>query len=601
MAEQDTGQDELSIGGAQAARVTAASASLPNALDPTVSLFPPSPAHAEDERRAVTRLQLFMGTRLGVATLLLGGTLLIALEDRRGFDSFTPQFLVSLIAVIFGASLVFAVWLLGSAHRDRVALAQVGTDLIVTTGLVYVTGGAGSGFTFLYGVAVLMAAMVVGPMSARVTGGVAIALYTLLAASLAAGWLAPPPDQATAAYLLPIADLTRAGLLNVLGLLLVTLLAANLSARLMTAGGQLRLAEASAATLARLNDDIVRSLTSGLLTTDLEGCVRTINPSGVDMFGADLDRLVGRSLHELIDIDASTVARSEPPLGTRMVRAEAQAIRPDGSRFPVGYSVSRLVDLDGHALGTLVLFQDLSEIARLRDIAARQERLTALGRLSAGLAHEIRNPLSSISGSVQLVRESSRLDDEESKLLGIVLSEVERLDELVSTMLQMGRPLAPRMREVDLRVTVDAVVEMALRGTAAAQGIRIEREVPDQPLMAWVDGDQVRQVVWNLVKNAIQASPWGSLVCVRARQLPDGRAQLEVADEGKGLDRSQQEKVYDMFYSERTHGAGIGLALVRQIVDAHGATIEIRSEQQKGAIFIVTFKPHTPSLRSHSS
>ena len=159
-----------------------------------------------------------MGTRLGVATLLLGGTLLIALEDRRGFDSFTPQFLVSLIAVIFGASLVFAVWLLGSAHRDRVALAQVGTDLIVTTGLVYVTGGAGSGFTFLYGVAVLMAAMVVGPMSARVTGGAAIALYTLLAGSLAAGWLAPPPDQATEAYLLPDRRAARrAGLLNVLG------------------------------------------------------------------------------------------------------------------------------------------------------------------------------------------------------------------------------------------------------------------------------------------------------------------------------------------------------------------------------------------------
>jgi signal transduction histidine kinase len=118
--------------------------------------------------------------------------------------------------------------------------------------------------------------------------------------------------------------------------------------------------------------------------------------------------------------------------------------------------------------------------------------------------------------------------------------------------------------------------------------------------MALCDGDQIRQVVWNLVKNAIQASPWGSLVVVRARSLPDGRAQLEVADQGKGLDRSQQEKIYDMFYSERTHGAGIGLALVRQIVDAHGATIEIRSEQNQGATFIVTFKPHAASPRAQA-
>jgi two-component system sensor histidine kinase PilS (NtrC family) len=589
MLEPDPSADAELTASGRASRSTAPS--LPSTLESTASLFPPTPSQGDDERRAATRLQLFMGTRLGVAVLLLGGTLVIALEDKRGFDSFTPQFLVSLIAVIFGASLVFAVWLLGSAHRDRVALAQVGTDLVVTTGLVYVTGGPGSGFTFLYGVAVLMAAMVVGPISARVTGGVAISLYTLLSASLALEWIKPPPDQSAEAYTLPLAELARAGLLNVLGLLLVTLLAANLSGRLMMAGGQLRLAEASAATLARLNDDIVRSLSSGLLTTDLVGCVRTINPSGIDMFNADLQALVGRPLDQLFDVDIAAAARTEPTSGSRVVRSEASAIRPDGSRFPIGYSVSRLVNIDGTALGSLVLFQDLSEIARLRDIAARQERLMVLGRLSAGLAHEIRNPLSSISGSVQLVRETPHLDDEERKLLGIILDEVERLDELVSTMLQIGRPLAPRMRDVDLRATVDAVVEMAQRGTAAAQGIRIERDLPADPVPAWVDGDQVRQVVWNLVKNAIQASPWGSLVRVRAERRADGGAMLEVVDEGKGLDRSQREKIYDMFYSERTHGAGIGLALVRQIVDAHGASIEVHSEQHHGATFVVTFRP----------
>src|SRR5690349_6395944 len=232
-----------------------------------------------------------MGTRLGVATLLLGGTLLIALEDQRGFDSFTPAFLVSLIASIYGASLIFAVWLLGSRNRDRIALAQVGTDLLVTTGLVYVTGGAASGFTFLYGVAVLMAAMVVGPMAARVTGAAAIVLYGVLAISLAREWVPPPSDQPLDAYALPITELAYAGLLNLLGLLLVTLLAGNLSARLLTTGGALRLAEASAATLARLNDDIVRSLSAGLLSTDLHGLIRTVNPTAVEMLGTRAENL----------------------------------------------------------------------------------------------------------------------------------------------------------------------------------------------------------------------------------------------------------------------------------------------------------------------
>jgi two-component system, NtrC family, sensor histidine kinase PilS len=567
------------------------------AVAPTASLFPELVDAGEEERRSVKRLQLFMGTRLGVATLLLGGTLLIALEDQRGFDSFTPAFLVSLIATIYGASLVFAVWLLGSRNRDRIALAQVGTDLFVTTGLVYVTGGSASGFTFLYGVAVLMAAMVVGPLAARVTGAAAIVLYSVLALSLAQQWLPPPSDQPLDAYALPVTELAYAGLLNLLGLLLVTLLAGNLSARLLTTGGALRLAEASAATLARLNDDIVRSLSAGLLSTDLDGRIRTINPTGVDMLGGGADALIGRAVAQVLDIDLRPMLVASDG-GAAVTRAESNARRLDGTRFPIGYSVNRLINTAGAPIGALVLFQDLSEITRLRDVAARQDRLAVLGRLSAGLAHEIRNPLSSISGSVQLVRESNALESEDARLLGIVLDEVERLDDLVTTMLQVGRPRAPVRSDHDLRLTVDAVAEMAQRGPAAAKEVSIRRDIPEQPVIASVDADQMRQVVWNLVKNALQASPQGASVRVAARITPEGAARLEVSDEGEGLDRSQMDKVYNMFYSERTHGAGIGLALVRQIVDAHGGTIEILSERKRGATFIVTLPPGARPARS---
>jgi two-component system sensor histidine kinase PilS (NtrC family) len=575
---------------------------LPVTLSAPNSLLPaPALESAEDARRAVTRLQLFMGTRLGVATLLLGGTLLIAMEDKRGFDSFTPRFLVTLIALIYGASLVFAVWLLGSTHRDRVALAQVGTDLLVTTGLVYVTGGPTSGFTFLYGVAVLMAAMVVGPISARVTGAAAILLYGSLAVCLATGVIAPPSDQRPDAYLPPVGDLAYAGLLNVLGLLLVTLLAGNLSARLLTAGGQLRLAEASAATLARLNDDIVRSLSSGLLSTDLLGQIRTINPTGAEMLGRAPDALHGTALASVLDVEFAPMLENLGAAGNSISRAEGRARRADGTYFPIGYSINPLSNIDGTPIGALVLFQDLSEITRLRDVAARQERLAVLGRLSAGLAHEIRNPLGSISGSVQLVRESPYLDQEERRLLSIILDEVERLNDLVTTMLQVGRPREPQRSEIDLRDAIDVVVEMARRGAAEAKGITIERFVPDTPVNAWVDGDQTRQVLWNLIKNAMQASPQGGVVRVVARTKHDGSALVEVSDEGQGIDPSQRDKVYNMFYSERTHGAGIGLALVRQIVDSHGGAIEIQSEQNQGATFIVTFPPRQGDGRARSS
>jgi signal transduction histidine kinase len=151
--------------------------------------------------------------------------------------------------------------------------------------------------------------------------------------------------------------------------------------------------------------------------------------------------------------------------------------------------------------------------------------------------------------------------------------------------------------EQDLRQTVDAVVGVARRGPADAKGVTIERIVPEAAVSAWVDGDHVRQVLWNLIKNALQASPQGGVVRVTAASKPDGSAVLEVSDEGQGIDPSQRDKVYNMFYSERTHGAGIGLALVRQIVDAHGGTIEIQSEQNQGATFIVTFPTRTQAAR----
>jgi two-component system sensor histidine kinase PilS (NtrC family) len=537
---------------------------------------------------ATQRIKLFIGTRLGVATLLLGGTLLLTLDSRGGTDSFTPRYLMLLIAAMYASSIVFSLWLLRQKERSHAAMALVAFDLLLTSNLVYITGGAGSAFTFLYGVAVLMAAMVIGPLAARLTGGSAVVLFVGLTAALSWGLVPAPPDQPPDAYHMPVVELIYAALLNVLGLLLVTLLAAGLAERLISQGGQLKRAEASAATLVRLNTDIVASLTSGLLTTDLTGQIQTINPAGADMLHVAAGRLVGEPVADYLPVDIAQVQ-----LPSASTRIEGQATRPDGSQFPVGFSLNALTDGQGQLRGGLVAFQDLSEIVRLREAATRAERLAVLGRLSAGLAHEIRNPLSSISGSVELVRSSKLLEEDDRRLLGIVLREVERLDDLVSTMLLVGKPREPLRRRHDLRQLVEEVVAMARRGPACDSGVYITTELPEEPVYAWVDGDQIRQVLWNLVKNALQASPQASTVCLRARAGEDA-AVFEVIDEGRGIDERQRERIYDMFHSERTHGAGIGLALVRQIIDAHGGSIDIISEQRRGATFVVTVPAHLP-------
>ena len=533
---------------------------------------------ATEARIVRRRLQWLMVGRLLVASLLLGATLFAYVDPTRGFDAFTPRVLLILIASTYAVSLLCSVWLSRTAEPSAVAAAQLAWDVLLITGLVYVSGGVSSLFSFLYGVVILMAAIVVGPRATQAAAAASVLAYVVMGTTVAYGVVPHPPDQEAARYLLDASDAGFSLMSTVVGLTLVALLAGNLAARLRRAGGELRRAEENVASLERLNDDIVRSITAGLITTDLDGVVRTANPAAAAMLGSTPAALVGQRIAALLPVSAMQNDDDA-------VRAEGTARRTDGTEFPVGYTVTPLLGPDGRVTGTLVSFQDLSEIRELRAAAEHAERLAALGRLAAGLAHEIRNPLSSISGSVQLVRETE-IGDEDKELLGIVLGEVERLDDLVSTMLQVGRPREPVRTDCDLGALVGDVVSVARAGPAPAAGVHIDYVVPDEAVHAFVDGDQMRQVVWNLLKNALQASPEAGTITVRVLR-DGGDAIVTVADEGSGIDEPSRARMFDTFYSSRPHGVGLGLALVKQIVDQHEGTVEVESAPGEGAMFRV--------------
>jgi two-component system sensor histidine kinase PilS (NtrC family) len=542
----------------------------------SVLSLPPTLSAAQEQHELRKRLSWLMGGRLLVATLLLGGTMLLALDPERGVASFTPRFLLALILSTYCASLLFALWLPRVQPLLRFASVQVGWDLGLTTGLVYVAGGVASGFTFLYGATVLMAAIVVGPRAAQVATVVSLVLYVGLGLALTNGWIAYPLDQPAERYLLKPTDATFTMLVNILGLLLVAFLATNLAGRLSLAGGRLREAAAQAAELSRLNEDIIRSLSSGLITTDTGRVVRTVNPAGLDIFRARRSEIIGRGIDELF-VDPGVL---EP--GPR--RAEGTGKRPDQSSFPLGFSKTPLVNAQGERTGELFLFQDLSELTELRRAAERAERLAALGRLAAALAHEIRNPLGSISGSVQLVRDAVDLDDEDRRLLGIVLREVDRLNGLVSTMLQVGRPRDPARVRTDLVVLTRDVVEVARRDLQHAA--RIEVHTDEGEVNAWIDGDQIRQVIWNLLNNALAHAPASSSVSIEVRRGGED-VFWTIADQGPGVPAEARGHLFDMLYSKRPHGVGLGLALVDQIVRAHGGEVSVISPPGQGARFQV--------------
>jgi len=540
------------------------------------------------------RLQWVLGGRLIIATVLLGATMYLALDAIR-YGRFTPTFLLILISAIYASSIVFGVWLLTGRQENRVAVAITTLDVLLITGLVYLTGGAGSIFSFLYGAQILTAALTLGTNAAYYTAAASLACYFLQGVSLNLGWLPPPPDQPLSQYVLSSRDFQLALVSNMVGIAAVALLATNLARRAQVAGARLIEAEESAARLVRLNDDIVRSIASGLITAGDDGLILGINRAARDILRDREGSLLGQSLSAVLP-NYALERLSEPPR-----RADAIGRRADGGEFPMGYTLSALFDAEGNRSGLLLAFQDLTEIRTLRNRAERAQRFAALGQLATGLAHEIRNPLSAISGSVEMVREGNALGPEDRRLLGIVISEVERLNSLVTTMLQVGRPGQIEAEPHDLRSVASEVVAIARGEATASNGLEIEAVDPGIPIIVSLDPDRMRQVVWNLVRNAVQASPRRGRVEVRTGRDPSGCAFLEVADEGPGIGADHRERLFDVFYSGRTHGVGLGLALVKQIVDQHEGRIDIVDREGPGTCFRVTLPRGESSLRPNAA
>lgn len=520
------------------------------------------------------RLQWLVAFRVGVVTLLFGGVLGLALHAQRPLDAFTPRALVGLVIAAYAASALFGGWLLRPGPTRANAIAQLAFDFLLTTALVYLSGAAGSVFTVLFGITVLEAAITLGSAAARITAGLALCVHLTLGYLVASGLLLPPPDQDPRQYALDVSELGFALLSNGVAVLLVAALAGSLSERLARAGGKLEAAEASAERLARMNADIVGSMSAGLVTLDAHDHVRSANPAALAILGlADATEMVGAPLDRWLPD-----ARAEG-------RRETEGRRADGRALLIGFTRTPLARGDG---GSLVLFQDLTELRELRVQAERAERHAVLGRLASGLAHEIRNPLGSISGSVQLVREAPALDDEDKHLLGVVLDEVERLNDLVTTMLDVGRTREVRTEPADLAQIARDLVSMA-RGDTTLARVRLELEAPST-LPVTLDTHQVRQVLWNLLKNAVQASPPSGTVWLRARATRvDGVAgwEVEVEDEGPGVPVVDRARLFDMFWSKRSHGIGLGLALVKQITEAHGGRVVVTEGARGGALFRV--------------
>ena len=521
-----------------------------------------------DER---TWLSWLVKVRIIIIKFLLGIGLAII---RLTHTNVSEWAFISLILLWYTVGVFFL--LLQSVWEDYKLQAriQVISDLALTTAVIYITGGIDTSFNFLYPLVIIVASILLPRWWAYLTAASSFiafgAILDLSFYQIIRSFSVSRPDLKSVQLVVGV---------NFFAYMAIAYLASNLSAKLRQVGVELHVKSDELQDLQVMQENILHSMRGGLITTDLEGHISLVNQPGLNFLGRNLSDMLGTHISSVF-IDPMPEADSYP------VQDELRAATPDGEKI-FGLTVTPLTIHDGEVVGFVYTFADLTEVRRLENEIRQRDRLSAIGRLAAGIAHEIRNPLSSIAGSVQVLSTMATLNEEQQVLVDIVRRESERLNNIISDFLSYSREKNYKFAQHDLLLLLDDTLRlMENRPSRDTAECRLVRNFEVREALAMVDTDRLKQVFWNLCDNAFRAMPdGGSLkVTLRAR---GGNWALSFKDSGVGLPSEQLEKIFEPFQSNFEGGTGLGLALVYQIVQAHKGRVYAVSTPGEGAEFVV--------------
>jgi two-component system, NtrC family, sensor histidine kinase PilS len=528
------------------------------------------------------KIAWLIAIRAIISTILLGSAIVTQITAPGSF-AVDPFFF--LIGLTYALTITYALTVrYVDDHRWLVDL-QLAGDALIVSAFIYVTGGITSYFTSLYVLPIVAASTVQFRRGGMLVATLSTVLYVGLVAAqyMAASGLLNDPWPTRYALVLPSPSVARYTVaLNVFGFFAVAFLSGSLADSLKSAGARLQQASTQIADLQALNQHVIDSLPSGLATTDQSDRILTFNRAAQVITGVPFQSAVGRPIGEVMRLPApvnDAIHHGLRQPGTR--RHEFWFRSPDGrGDIEVGLSATHLETPGGRA-GFLFTFQDVTSIKKLERDAAIQQRLAAVGEMAAGIAHEIRNPLASMSGSIQILRQELPLSAEQDQLMDIVLRESERLNTTIRSFLAYARPQRFQIERFDVRRALNDTA-LLLRNSAELQdGHEIVLDVPTGELWYEADEGQIKQIIWNLATNGLRAMPEGGRLRLTGATEPasEGVA-LTVEDEGIGIPAAELEGLFQPFNGRFAKGSGLGLAIVHRIVaDYHG---EIRVNSQQG-------------------
>ncbi len=532
-----------------------------------------------------TEARLLIAIRVIVVTTLLLAALII---QYTAVEILPINYVYAITGMTYVLTLVYIGLSKVIRSREVNLMVQVGGDLVVETLLVYFTGGLDSPFSFLYLVSIITASMLLYRRGGLLAASGAVILYGALA-DLMFYEVIPMPERSvfpSTAWNSSRLYLNMAT--NFAGFYATALLTSVISEKLQRTFKELDANRQNLAELRALNQNVVDSIPSGLITLSPFGTASFVNPAGVQILQSQTDAILGRHITELafLSLDEWNDVRAQLAAGI-FVRREKSDIEIGGETRVIGFALTPLRTLDRQAAGYTLIFQDLTEMKKLEAELRLKDRMAAVGELSAGIAHEIRNPLAAIAGSVQVLKNSKSLSPQEQRLMSIVLKESERLNKSIADFLRFVKPQEKRPAEFDVAASLAETLDLLANSPELSENHEIRRDITPASFTIIGDGDQIRQVFWNLARNAVQAMANGGVLTVRTET--DGLAyRIIFSDNGRGMSPADLQRLFQPFRTNFPSGTGLGMAISYRIVQEHAGRIDVRSLEGFGCTITVT-------------
>jgi len=483
-----------------------------------------------------------------------------------------------LIAATYLLTIVYSLLFLFIKNLKFLCYLQLIGDLLVESGVIYISGGIESPFPFLYILSIIAASILLYRKGSYITASAASILYGSLVNLEFYDILHPLTFYGTGANISPLSEAVIYTLfLNISAFYLVAFLSGYLSEKLKKAGEDLEEKSEDFVQLKTFHESVVKNMGSGLITADLNGRIVSLNQAGEGITGYGFEDVRGRAYETFFNLHS---------IGNPVYN-EGIFKRKDGQRLHLGMNISLLKDDKNAVRGTVVVFQDLTNIKEMEDKVLKNEKLAAIGRIAAGIAHEIRNPLASISGSIEVLKDDLSLSDTNKKLMDIILRETERLNSIITEFLIYASPHKKNIQKCSIKELVIETITLLKNSKEFNPCINITTNFETYPanngeIAIGADPKQIKQVLWNLCINSVHAMEKGGTMTISVNNPANSMVDIIIEDTGIGIPESDLQKIFDPFFSTKEGGTGLGLSTVFKIIENHNGVINVDSSVGKG-------------------